>query len=171
MRGFSAGEISTAFLVFGILFTVGAIAWGFVMPVIGRQLTLLAGVAGLGFTSVALWALNHVPFDTTHLLVPTLVVLVMIGVFVESGFTPAALAYLAEIAEERAEDRGSVMGIYSVLLSVGQLVGGALAAPFAQHLGINGLIILTGLLCLVALFTVMLLGHSERRYTRALAAA
>src|SRR6202043_1725664 len=112
------------------------------------------------------WALNHVPFDTTHTLVPTLVGLVMIGVFVESGFTPAALAYLAEIAEERAEDRGSVMGVYSVLLSVGQLLGGALAAPFAERLGINGLIILTGLLCLIALFTVMLLGHAERRHIR-----
>jgi MFS family permease len=171
MRGFSAGEIGTAYLAFGILFTAGAVAWGFVMPVIGRQATLLAGVAGLGFTSVALWALNHVPFDTTHTLVPLLVGLVMIGVFVESGFTPAALAYLAEIAEERAEDRGSVMGVYSVLLSVGQLLGGALAAPFAERLGINGLIILTGLLCLVALFTVMLLGHSERRFSRSLAPA
>jgi hypothetical protein len=37
-------------------------------------------------------------------------------------------------------------------------------------LGINGLIVLTGLLCLVALFTVMLLGQSERRYARAAAA-
>jgi predicted MFS family arabinose efflux permease len=97
--------------------------------------------------------------------------MVLVGVFVESGFTPAALAYLAEIAEERAEDRGSVMGVYSVLLSVGQLLGGALAAPFAERLGINGLIILTGLLSLVALFTVMLLGQTERRYSRALAAA
>ncbi|HTD79146.1 MAG TPA: MFS transporter [Chloroflexota bacterium] len=171
MRGFAAGEISSAFLVFGILFTAGAIAWGFVMPSIGRQATLLAGVGGLGFTSVALWALNHVPFDATHTLVPILVGLVMLGVFVESGFTPAALAYLAEIAEERAEDRGSVMGVYSVLLSIGQLLGGALAAPFAERLGVNGLIILTGLLCLVALFTVMLLGQTERRYDRALAAA
>src|SRR5205823_4551815 len=99
MRGFSAGEIGTAYLVFGIVFTVGAISWGFIMPLIGRHATLLIGVGGLGFTSLTLWALNHVPFDTTHLLVPVLVGLVLIGIFVESGFTPAALAYLAEIAE------------------------------------------------------------------------
>ncbi|HLZ26466.1 MAG TPA: MFS transporter [Chloroflexota bacterium] len=172
MRGFSPGEIGTASAAFGVLFAVGAIAWGFVMPVIGRQATLLVGVGGLGFTSVALWALNQVPFDATHTRVPILVGLVMLGIFVESGFTPAALAYLAEIAEERAEDRGSVMGVYSVLLGVGQLLGVALAAPFAdaqfhgQRLGINGLIIFTGLLCLVALFTVMLLGHAERRHVR-----
>jgi MFS family permease len=170
MRGFSPGDIGMVYLVFGILFTAGAITWGFLMPIIGRQTTLLIGVGGLGFASLMLWALNHVPFDATHTLVPLLVALVMIGVFVQSGFTPAALAYLAEIAEEHAEDRGSVMGVYSVLLSIGQLLGGALAAPFAERMGINGLIVLTGLLCLVALFTVMLLGQSERRYTRPLPA-
>ncbi len=170
MRGFSPGEIGTVYLIFGVLFTAGAITWGFVMPTVGRQATLLVGVGGLGFTSLALWALNHVPYDATHTLVPLLVGLVMVGVFVQSGFTPAALAYLAEIAEERAEDRGSVMGVYSVLLSIGQLLGGALAAPFAERMGINGLIVLSGLLSLVALFTVMLLGQSERRYTRAVAA-
>jgi MFS family permease len=171
MRGFSPGEISNAYLVFGVLFTLGAIAWGFVMPTIGRQATLLVGVAGLGLTSLALWMLNGRPFDTPHPLVPPLIAMVLVGILIESGFTPAALAYLAEIAEERAEDRGSVMGVYSVLLSIGQLLGGALAAPFAERMGINGLIVLTGLLCLVALLTVMLLGQSERRYSRALAAA
>src|SRR5207237_3253086 len=139
-------------------------AWGFVMPRVGRQATLLWGVGGLGLTSAALWLLNQVNTPGEQEMVPPLVGLVMIGILVESGFTPAALAYLAEIAEEHAEDRGSVMGVYSVLLSVGQLLGGALAAPFAERLGINGLIILTGLLCLVALFTVMLLGQAERHY-------
>jgi MFS family permease len=172
MRGFTPGEIGMAYLVFGVLFTVGAIIWGFVMPLIGRQATLLIGVAGLGFASLTLWTLNHVPFDATATVVPLLIGLVAVGIFVESGFTPAALAYLAEIAEERAEDRGSVMGVYSVLLSIGQLLGGALAAPFAERMGINGLILLTGLLCLIALFTVMLLGQSERRHqSRLLAAA
>ena len=50
-------------------------------------------------------------------------------------------------------------------------MGGALAGPFAERMGINGLIVLTGLFCLVALFTVILLGRSERRYARAAAAA
>ena len=171
MRGFTASDISTAYLVFGIVFTAGAITWGFVMPAIGRQATLLVGVGGLGFASIMLWALNHATQRTPEPLVLLLIALIVIGIFVESGFTPAALAYLAEIAEERPGHRGSVMGLYSVLLSVGQLLGGGLAAPFADRLGINGLILLTGLLCLVALFTVMLLGHSERRHTRAPATA
>ena len=166
MQQRSPGEIGTAFMIFGVVFTVGAVAWGFIMPVIGRQATLLFGVAGLGFTSVVLWMLNGLGPDPVHRLVPPLLGLVLLGIFVESGFTPAALAYLAEIAEEQAQDRGSVMGVYSVLLSMGQLTGTALAGPFAAAAGFNGLITLTGLLCLIALFTVLLLGHAERRHLR-----
>jgi MFS family permease len=170
MQQRTPGEISTGFLVFGIVFTIGAIAWGFIMPLIGRQRTMLIGVAGLGFTSIMLWLLNGLAPDPVHRIVPFMLALVILGIFVESGFTPAALAYLAEIAEEQAEDRGSVMGVYSVLLSVGQLAGAALAGPFARAAGFNGLITLTGLLCLIALFTVLLLGQSERRHLRRLTA-
>jgi MFS family permease len=163
MQQRSPGEIGAAFMVFGIVFTVGAIAWGFIMPIIGRQATLLIGVAGLGFTSVMLWMLNGLGPDPVHRIVPPVLALVLLGIFVESGFTPAALTYLSEIAEEQAQDRGSVMGVYSVLLSFGQLTGTALAGPFAAAAGFNGLITLTGLLTLIALFTVLLLGQAERR--------
>jgi MFS family permease len=171
MQQYSAGTIGTAFLVFGVLFTTGAITWGFVMPLIGRQATLMWGVSGLAFSSLMLYLLNQASPDRPAWVVTILTLLVALGIFVESGFTPAALAYLAEIAEERPEDRGSVMGIYSVLLSVGQLAGTALAGPFADRLGwpfedrwgMNGIILLTGLLCLVAAFTVILLGYAERR--------
>lgn len=169
MQQRTPGEIGTAFMVFGIVFTAGAIAWGFIMPIIGRQATLLLGVGGLGMTSVVLWMLNGLPPDPVHRLVPPLLGLVLLGIFIESGFTPAALAYLAEIAEEQAQDRGSVMGIYSVLLSLGQLTGTALAGPFAAAAGFNGLITLTGLLCLIAFFTVILLGRAERSQVRAAA--
>jgi MFS family permease len=170
MGQYSAGEIGTAFLVFGVLFTAGAITWGFVMPLIGRQATLMWGVSGLACSSLVLYLLNQVAPDRPELVV-VLSLLIAVGIFVESGFTPAALAYLAEIAEERPEDRGSVMGVYSVLLSVGQLAGTALAGPFADRWGwpfgdrwgMNGIILLTGLLCLVAAFTLLLLGYAERR--------
>src|SRR5262249_35374802 len=89
MRSFTPGEVGMVSLVFGVLFTVGAITWGFIMPIIGRQAMLLIGVAGLGFTCVALWALNHVSEASPYSLVPVLVVMVILGVFVESGFTPA----------------------------------------------------------------------------------
>jgi MFS family permease len=170
MQQRSGSEIGMATLVFGVIFTIGAVAWGFIMPVIGRQATLLWGVAGLGFTSVMLWVLNGLGEDPEAGAVTPLLLLIVLGIFIESGFTPAALTYLAEIAEEQAADRGSVMGVYSVLLSVGQLTGTAMAGPFAQAWGFNGLIILTGLLTAIALFTVLLLGQGERRAARLRAA-
>jgi MFS family permease len=169
MGGYEADQIGAAFLVFGVVFTLGAIAWGFVMPRIGRQATLLIGVAGLAAAAIMFWVVNQVPrqgFSFGTLLV--LMALLVAAVFVQSGFTPAALAYLAEIAEEHPEDRGSVMGLYSVLLSVGQLLGGAVAGPFADRGGINGLIVLTALLTFVAAATVLQLGAVERRHRRLL---
>jgi len=171
MQQRSPSEIGMATLTFGVVFTIGAIAWGFIMPVVGRQATLLAGVFGLGFTSVMLWALNGLGEDPERGAVTPLLLLVVVGIFIESGFTPAALTYLADIAEEQAQDRGSVMGVYSVLLSVGQFLGTALAGPFATAAGFNGLILLTGLLCAIALFTVLLLGRGERRRTGGLSSA
>jgi MFS family permease len=151
-------------MVFGIVFTLGAITWGFVMPRIGRQATLLTGVVGLAGATVMFWVTNQLPRQNHS--VPMLVAflgLLVVAVFVQSGFTPAALAYLAEIAEEHAEDRGAVMGVYSVLLSVGQLLGIAVAGPFAHRGGVNGLIVLTALLTGVAAATVLQLGAAERR--------
>jgi MFS family permease len=160
------GEIGMATLAFGVIFTLGAVVWGFIMPLIGRQATLLWGVGGLGLTSVALWLLNSLGEDPEQGRLTPMLLIVVLGIFIQSGFTPAALTYLAEIAEEQAQDRGSVMGVYSVLLSVGQLAGTGVAGPFAASAGFNGLIVLTGLLCLIALFTVLLLGFGERRARR-----
>jgi len=50
---------------------------------------------------------------------------------VESGFTPAALSLLAGAIGAQA-GRGAAMGIYSVLLSIGAIVGSLLAAAFGQ---------------------------------------
>ena len=57
------------------------------------------------------------------------------------------------------------MGVYSVLLSSGPAAGTALAAR-SRSPGVNGLIILTGLLTLIALFTVLLLGQGEKSAQR-----
>lgn len=167
MGGYSGTQVGLSFMVFGVLFTAGAIVWGFVMPLIGRQATLWLGIGGLALTTLTVWLINDTAAHDAPALLAALVALLALGVFVESGFTPAALAYLAEIAEEQAQDRGSVMGVYSVLLSVGQLAGGGLAGQFAGGLvagvdGFNGLILLTALLGLVAAATVYLLGRAER---------
>ena len=58
------------------------------------------------------------------------------GLFVLAGATPAALGLLADISERFPNDRGAIMGLYSVFLAVGQIIGaliGGFAADAARH--------------------------------------
>ena len=49
-----------------------------------------------------------------------ILVLVILGVLLLSGFTPASLTHLAAISELLPGKRGSVMGLYSVVMGIGQ---------------------------------------------------
>ena len=68
----------------------------------------------------------------------------------ESGFPPAAVSYLARLSGRVSEDRGLFMGLYSVVLGLGQLVGGWLGGPFADRWGMDGILVLTFILGLCA---------------------
>jgi predicted MFS family arabinose efflux permease len=78
----------------------------------------------------------------------------------ESGFTPAALAHLADISSLFPEKRGVLMGLYSVLLGVGQLAGGWLGGPFVETWGFNGILYLTFILIALSVFTVLMVRRS-----------
>ena len=73
------------------------------------------------------------------------------GVFVLAGATPAALGLLADISERFPHDRGAIMGLYSVFLALGQIIGSLLGGVAAQLRGIDGVLIATLLLLGVAL--------------------
>jgi MFS family permease len=81
----------------------------------------------------------------------------IVGLFVVSGFTPVALAYLAEISGTRVEHRGAVMGLYSVFLGLGQFIGSGLGGVFITWtgMGFNGLILGTFILGVIAFACVM----------------
>jgi MFS family permease len=69
---------------------------------------------------------------------------------VESGFTPAALAWLAQSLGPRS-GKGASMGIYSVLLSIGAIGGSLLAGALGKALSVDGLLLGTVLLVACAL--------------------
>ena len=78
-----------------------------------------------------------------------------VGAFFQAGFTPVALAYLADISQDFPEDRGVVVGLYSIFLAGGNLIGGSLlGGPFVEALHMDGIALLTGLLTLVAFVSV-----------------
>jgi MFS-type transporter involved in bile tolerance (Atg22 family) len=72
---------------------------------------------------------------------------------VESGFTPAALSLLAGAIGAQA-GRGAAMGIYSVLLSLGAIVGSLIAAVLGVRFAVDGLIYGTLAMAIIALLFV-----------------
>lgn len=159
---FTGSSLGAAFAMFSAAFVLGVFLWGMAIGRREKTTLMLITMAGIYVICLALFAINHQGGQGGSGLT-ALTIVFLLGVVVASGFTPAALAYLADISEEMAEHRGTVMGLYSVMLGLGQLLGGALGGPFAQVGGVDGLILLTGLLGTVALATLVLLHRTEYR--------
>ena len=71
-------------------------------------------------------------------------------IMIESGFTPAALAWLAQSLGV-STGKGAAMGIYSVLLSLGAIGGSLLAGALGKLLSVDGLLLGTVTLAVCAL--------------------
>ncbi len=143
--GFSGAEFGLAAGVVLLLFVAGVVAWGQVLGRVGQVRAMRIGLAGLGLMAASLFLLNH-SVGASPLRVIILLVAAALGLLVMSGFTPAALSYLGAVSERFRAERGTIMGIYSVLLGVGQLIGSSLGGVFADWRGVDGLILLSVIL-------------------------
>ena len=164
-QGFDYPQITAGLLVIAAIFGTGIIWWGNRFARYRRTSIILAGVLGGVALAVAGLLVNHVATSATTLL-PMLVVglaalTAAIGLFVLAGATPAAVGLLADVTERFPADRGAVMGLYSVFLAVGQISGSLLGGFASEWRGIDGLLIATGLLLLVALVPLGRLRASE----------
>lgn len=152
--------VSLVFALMGGAFLVGIYLWGMWMGARRRTTVMLATLPGIYIVCAGVWALNHLSGGEAPRVALFTSVLVL-GIVIASGFTPAALAFLADLSEEAAHLRGAIMGLYSVMLGLGQLAGGAIGGPFATASGIDGLILLTALLGTCASAVVLVLRRSE----------
>jgi MFS family permease len=160
--GLTPMGLTFAFAYVSAAFMLGVFLWGFVVGRYPKTSVMLGTLVGIYVVGAALVGLNHPELAGS---VPGWMVMavLLLGVAVASGFTPAALAYLADVSEEMPTHRGAVMGMYSVVLGLGQLAGGALGGPFADAGGVDGLILLTVLLGSAAVLTVLGLRSFDRR--------
>ena len=160
MRGFSAIAISAAVLVIGIIFGFGLLYWGNRFKNTRRTSIILYGILGGGALVGAAMVVNH---GTGLPLVMLLAAaaLAAFGLFVMAGATPAALGLLADISERFPDDRGAIMGLYSVFLAVGQIIGALIGGFAAEAAGIDGMLVATGVLLLVALLPLARLRRAE----------
>jgi predicted MFS family arabinose efflux permease len=67
------------------------------------------------------------------------------------------------MSERFPTDRGAIMGLYSVFLAVGQIVGSLIGGVAADMHGIDGLLVATLALLLVALAPLALLRRQEHQ--------
>ena len=146
---------------FVLYFGLCLLFWAFFLNKVPRLRLMLTSIAGVFLACIALAAINHRADDSLLFL---WIALLMIGVFAETSFAPSALAYLADISEEAAKDRGLLMGLYSIFLGLGQIIGGGFGGIFARAFGFDGLIYLTALLACVALPSLLWLAWYERRF-------
>lgn len=149
------GQLSAILGGYVLWFSLCVVVWAVALGRLPRLPTLLVTIFGAVLASASLIALNHGGAPVVFIPV------VLAGVFLEAGFTPAALAYLADASHAFADDRGLVMGLYSVILGVGQLLGNVLGGVVAQDAYFDGLAALTILLAVVAIGAVTLLLVTE----------
>lgn len=155
------GRLSLIMGAFVLFFGLCLLFWAFFLNRVPRLLLMLASITGVYLAVIALAGLNHTGVGNGPL--PGLwIILLVVGVFAETSFAPAALAYLADISEEAAKDRGMLMGLYSVFLGLGQLFGSGLGGLFAQAWGFDGLIYLTAILGFIALVSLLVLFWQEK---------
>src|SRR5947209_3387011 len=144
-----------------LFFALCLLFWAFFLNRISRLRLMLTSILGVFLACVALAGINHRGIGNDWLLF-VWIPLLLLGIFAETSFAPAALAYLADISEEAAKDRGLLMGLYSIFLGVGQILGNGLGGIFAHGFGFDGLIYLTVLLACIALVSLLWLFHQER---------
>jgi len=125
---------------------------------------MLTSIVGVYLACIALFGINHCGVGNEGLLLVWIPIL-LAGIFAETSFAPAALAYLADISENTVKDRGLVMGLYSVFLGLGQILGNGLGGVFANRFGFDGLIYLTAMLALIALVSLLWLFKREKAFS------
>ena len=159
MGGFDPAQVSIGMgIAFGI-FLGGIFASGRVRR-FRRTTIMAAGVVGGLVMMAAFFGVNH-SADVGFAGRAGLVLIGLAGLFVLAGATPAALGMLADISETHPADRGAIMGLYSIFLGLGQIVGSVAAGAAADWQGIDGLLAASVVLLLVALVPLRWLRESE----------
>jgi predicted MFS family arabinose efflux permease len=150
---FDENAISGMLAGYGLIFCIGVVAWGFSFGKV-RELTVMRlSLFGLFGLCLTVFGINHSGDQEGARWL--FVAAAAVALAVQSGFAPAAVTFLARLAARSSQDRGLFMGIYSVVLGLGQFIGHTLGGPFADRGGVDGILLLTLILGLIATTTIL----------------
>jgi MFS family permease len=160
MGGFAPAQVSIGLGVALVVFLAGIFASGSLLRRVRRTTIMAVGIVGGLVMVAAFYGLNH-SADAAVASQAVLVLIGLAGLFVLAGATPAALGMLADISETHPADRGAIMGLYSIFLGLGQIIGSVVSGSAADWLGIDGLLLASLVMLLVALLPLRWLRDSE----------
>jgi MFS family permease len=163
MRGISATAIGFGEAVLAVVFGAGLLFWGMVYARFRRTTMLLMGVGAFVAMTVDILAINHLG-GTSNMVLGALLGVGVVALFVMSGATPAALGLLADVSEGFEEDRSAIMGLYSVFLGIGQVIGAIVGGIAASWKGIDGLVVATVGLLVIGLAALLNLRAQEGQF-------
>jgi MFS family permease len=155
-------QVSLGIFVGLIVFFAGLAFWGERFRRYRRTSIIFFGVLGGAGLIVAAGLVNH----STVLPVPIRAlegVGAAVSLFVLAGATPAALGLLADVSEGFPTDRGAIMGLYSVFLAIGQIIGSLIGGAAADLHGIDGMLVATLILLAIAMVPLSRLRSFEYR--------
>jgi MFS family permease len=162
MGGFDPLQVSAGLAIAGLLFFAGLFYWGGKFKSMRRTSIIIYGIIGGAVMLTAAAAINHVGTDPLPLLL-ALVAIAAAGLFVLAGATPAAIGLLADMTEAYPDDRGAIMGLYSVFLGLGQIVGSIVGGVAAQAAGLDGIFVASLILLAIAFLPISRLRRYEHQ--------
>jgi MFS family permease len=158
-------HLGWALLLYAILFAAGVTGWSILLPRMQVRTAMLISLATMLPVCLGFYLVNH--YGNVSGTLRWSITLATAGlILIESGFTPAALSWLAG-SLEKGSGKGSAMGIYSVLLSVGAIAGSMLAGALGKLFRFDGLLLGTALLAVCGLILLTRLGAAPQAPARA----
>jgi MFS family permease len=146
-------RVGLVLFAYAVVFGSGIAIWSVVLPRLRLARAMRISLGAMLPACALIFALNHSAQFSAPLRWIEGGILVLL-IMLESGFTPAALSWLAQTLPVQS-GRAAAMGVYSVLLSVGAIVGSLLAALLGQRSAIDGLLAGTVLMTVIALLLLV----------------
>lgn len=155
----AGNQVSTYGAILIGLFGLGVVAWSLTLGRWRRTSVMLAAVGALFAFCGLLFILNHSSLQAIYS--PLYLITGVVLLLVVSGAMPAALTYLADVSEARSNDRGAIMGVYTIFFGVGGFLGTLVGGPFAEWGAIDGILLITVLLGMAATIALIHLHRFE----------
>ncbi len=168
--GFDSLQVTGGLVVAGILFVAGLIYWGDRFKKYRRTTIIFYGLIGGAVLVGGALLVNHAVFlERVFGISQPLAILIGLpaiagGLFVLAGATPAALGLLADISEAYPDDRGAIMGLYSVFLAIGQIAGSLIGGVASDAFSFDGILLATLVLMAVAMIPLFRLRSFEHHF-------